>query len=183
MDELVERLRRNAATGTELGRPVTQLAVERLKRGGLNVSRLERFHLEKDGVQHRLPFLVVRERLRATLALDEELDAAPHAVRLNDAHHGTDGVQVVGGRVVYVLSLGYGEETPVAVQCLLHRLDGSGSPRRDGHSDPGVHDGITKGQDRQRETLRHQILFLVSLDVVDAGGRLVFRQSECSSVR
>jgi hypothetical protein len=63
--------------------------------------------------------------------------------------------------------LGYGEETPVAVQCLLHRLDGSGSPRRDGHSDPGVHDGITKGQDRKREALRHRILF--SLDVVDAG--------------
>ena len=147
----------------------------------LGVSRTERVHIEKDRVQHRLPFLVVRKRLCASLALHKELNATPHAMRLNDAYYGTDRVQVVRRRVVDVLPLCYREESAVAIQCLLYGLDRSGSPRRDGHRDPRVDDGIAKREDGKREAIRHRILFLFSLSVAnDVGDKFVIRQNKCS---
>jgi hypothetical protein len=65
-------------------------------------------------------------------------------VRLNDAYYGTDIVQILRKRIVYVFSLSDREHATISVQRRLNGLNGSGSPGRDGYGDPGVYDGIPK---------------------------------------
>jgi len=72
-------------------------------------------HLEQDGVQHRLALPIIREGLRTTLALHEELDAPTYAMGLDNAHNRADRVQILGCRVVYILPLGDREQPSIAI--------------------------------------------------------------------
>ena len=117
-----------SASSTEFGCAIPQFAVECLEGGIVGVLRLLVHHLEKHRLQHRLPLIVVRQRLCTGLPLYQKLDAPTHPVRLNDAYYGSDVVQELRKGIVYVFSLGNGEHATITVQGCLDGLDGSGSP-------------------------------------------------------
>jgi hypothetical protein len=156
LDQLVESFGGYAAACSQLGRAIAELAVERLERRILGLLRLPALHLQEHGVQHGLPLGVVGERLRAPLALHEQLHAATHSVRLDDADDRADRVQILGRGVVHVLALRDREEAPIAVERFLHGLHGARSAGRDRHGDPGIHDGIAQGKHGKGESLGHR---------------------------
>ncbi len=169
LDELVQRLGRYASSGSQLGRPVPELAIQGLERRLLGVGGTLAVHREQHRVQHALPLVLVRERLSSALALHEELDAAADTVGLDDANHGSDRVQNLRNRIVDVLLLGHGEEAPVSVQRLLHGLHRPGTARRDGYGHARIDDGVSERKYRKGEALAHGILS-VSSPTRSAGG-------------
>jgi hypothetical protein len=133
-------------------------------------------------VEHRLSFLVIGQRLGTPFTLDEELNATPHTMGLDDSDDGPHRVQILGYRVVHVLALRHGKESSISIQRLLNRLDGSGSARGNGYRYARVHDRITEWQHGQRNALGHHFLFVFSPDLF-VGGQFVVRQGKCSGVR
>ena len=59
LDQLVQRLGRNSSTRAELSSPIPQLLIQSLEGRVLVVLGLQRIHIEEDGVQHGLAFLVI----------------------------------------------------------------------------------------------------------------------------
>ena len=148
LDQLVERLGGNATTGAELGGAVAQLPVERLEGGIVLHARPLALHLQEDGAQHVVALLLVADDLRPSLSLHEQLDASAHPVRLDDAHHGADLVEDVGIGLVHVFALRNREQAAVAVERLLHGLDGAGTARRDRDGYARIDDRVPERQDR-----------------------------------
>jgi hypothetical protein len=66
-------------------------------------------------------------------------------MRLDDPHHRPNGVQDLRMGVIHVLPLRHGEESPVAFQSFLNRLDRSRTPSRNRYRDPGINHRIPKG--------------------------------------
>jgi hypothetical protein len=116
---------------------------------------MEAVQLDELGPQHSLAFALVLDRLGPPVSLDQKLEAAPHAVSLDDPDDGTDRVEDVGTDLVHVLPLRDGEQLTVPVERGLNRLHGSGATC--GHRDrnAGVYDHVPQRQYRKREPLAH----------------------------
>jgi hypothetical protein len=79
-----------------------------------------------------------------SLSLHEQLNAAANSVRLDDAHHRADIVQVLRRRIVHVLPMSHREDAPIAVQGFLDRLYSARPTGRNGHGHTGIHDGVAE---------------------------------------
>ena len=158
LDELIERFSRHSPPGAELSSPVAELPVQRLERRILIRARALALHLEKDGAEHVLALLLIVHRLGASLALNEQLHATPHPVRLDDANHRADVVQNLRVGLVYVLPLGNREKSTISVQGFLYGLHRSDALGRYRYGDSGIDHRVPKRKDRQCITLAHGTL-------------------------
>jgi hypothetical protein len=93
--DLGEHLGGDAAAAPQLGGPLAQLAVQRQERRVLDVHRRLVLHLADVRGEPLLRRALVVERLRARLALDQELHAAGPLLHLRDADDGPHRVQVL----------------------------------------------------------------------------------------
>jgi len=105
-----------------------------------------------------LSLLLVALRLGTSLALNEQLHATPYPVRLDDANHGTDVVQDLRVRLVYVLPLGNREKSTISVQGFLYGIHRSDAPGRYRYGDSGIDYRVPKRKNRQCITLAHGTL-------------------------
>jgi hypothetical protein len=162
LDELIQGLGGDAATGSQFSGPIAQLSVECLKGWVLEAPGREALESDKACSEHPIPPDLVAQRLGALVSLDEELEPAPHPMGLDNAHHSPHRIKNLRRGILGVLTLSDSEKLSVSVECGLDGFHRTRASRRNRHRYSGIDDSVPEWEYWQAETFPHLLDCLAS---------------------